>query len=401
MTESTMQDFQLNDEGICCTCNVLSLDQEFVECGICDKKFHAVCSSCSADDKWATKTMIQMFKASSTKRNFRFSCNYCLTALETNKADVNGLRVRKLEENMDRINSELKKITELVTPKEAAVKPSTAPSDQRKSNIWFDEEKLASVKAKPAESVLVINKGANSTVDKTNQDLVENMVVQGKIPVTKAYKNKEGNFVVVCDSTETRNTLKDQVHASNNNIELKTPREKRPAISIVGLAKNYENQEVVDLLVKQNIFLRQFSMGNNINDHISVFAVKRVRGKEGVYQAFARVSQLLRQGLRTFKDKVILGLSTCTIYDQFHVKRCNNCQSFGHYYKNCSHPAHVCAKCGGNHSTRECQSEDIMCTNCSKAGVEQCNHRADDQKCPTLCKIQDKMRKSYNFNNLN
>ena len=301
MAGSNMQEFQLNDEGICKTCNVLSLDQEYVQCGVCRLKFHAVCNSSSGDDKWATKTMIQMFKASSTKQNFKFLCNHCLTALETNMADSDAIRIRKMEENMERINAELMEIKKLVTPKEIAVvkscniDPQVIPKERQPiSNIWFDNEKLASVKAKPAESVLVINKAADSVIDKTNLDLIENMVVESKIPVTKSFKNKSGNLVVVCDSVESRDALKGRVHASNNNIEMKTPKEKRPVITIVGRAKNYENHEVVDLLVKQNNFLRQFSIGNNINDHMTIFSVKPIRGKADVYQAFARVSQVLR-----------------------------------------------------------------------------------------------------------
>ena len=124
------------------------------------------------------------------------------------------------------------------------------------------------------------------------------------------------------------------------------------------------------MLVQQNNFLRQFSQGNNIDDHINVFTVKPIRGKTDVFQAFARISQLLREGFRTFKDKITLGLSTCKIYDQYHVKRCNNCQTFGHYYRNCPSPeVNVCAKCGAAHPTRECVSPTPRCINCVKAAV--------------------------------
>ena len=56
------------------------------------------------------------------------------------------------------------------------------------------------------------------------------------------------------------------------------------------------NNEVIDLLVKQNSFIQQFAQSNDINDHISVFAVKPIRAQNGVYQAFARISKVLRQG---------------------------------------------------------------------------------------------------------
>ena len=91
--------------------------------------------------------------------------------------------------------------------------------------------------------------------------------------------------------------------------------------------------------MKQNYFLGQFAEINNVDEHIDVFMVKPLRGNQDVYQAFARVSNVVRQGFKTYNAKVI-GLSTCKIYDQYHVKRGNNCQSFDHFYKNC--PSVVC-----------------------------------------------------------
>ena len=156
----------------------------------------------------------------------------------------------------------------------------------------------------------------------------------------------------------------------------------------------------MDLIVKQNDFLTQFSSANNIADHFNVFAVKPIRNKPDVYQAFARVSKAIRKGFSTFKDRVIVGLSTCKVYDQFHIKRCNICQGFWHYYKNCPTPEnHCCAKCSMNHPTRECDSNLEKCTNCVKEGlpIEQCSHRADFINCPTMMKAQEKLRKNLNL----
>ena len=161
---------------------------------------------------------------------------------------------------------------------------------------------------------------------------------------------------------------------------------------------NYEHEEVVDMLIKQNNFLRQFSAVNDMKEHITVFAVKPIRGKVDVFQAFARVSSVLRDGFRTFNNKVNIGLSTCKIYDQYHVKRCNNCQGLGHYYRNCPTPDDpVCATCGDNHSTRECESLVQRCANCSKSGLtaEDSEHKANDQECPSIRKVQEKMKRNY------
>ena len=204
--------------------------------------------------------------------------------------------------------------------------------------------------------------------------------------------------------TEARDELKNQVNASNETIQMKTPSERRGAISIVGFSRQLENQEVVDTLVRQNNFLKQFSETSNINDHITVYAVKPLRNKPDLFQAFARVSSTIRQGLKTFNDKVLIGILTCKVYDQYHIKRCNNCQLFGHFYKDCPTPnTPVCSKCSLNHKTSECHSPQTKCSNCSKdeniAVLDSC-HQADDIKCPSMLKAQEKMKNNY-LNSMN
>ena len=96
----------------------------------------------------------------------------------------------------------------------------------------------------------------------------------------------------------------------------------------------------------------------------------------------------------------MVGLATCKIYDQYHIKRCNNCQGYGHYFKNCPTPdVHTCAKCGSDHPTRECQSLIYKCVNCVKAQLpnDECEHSAADQACVSLRKAQDKLKNNLNM----
>ena len=414
-----MQRCELDEGGKCITCNEVSLDPELIQCRLCNKRFHVVCSEASNDEKWAVKSMVATFKYTSTRRNFMFLCNNCLTNLEKNKADIDGQRIQKMESNMENITKELIEIRKLVSTNitissnadpeamnnvdttDSLPKPSVPKPKTSGTNIWHDTERLATVKAKPSESVLVINKSDDVETDQMNLDLVESKVIEGKIPVNKSYTNKDGNLVVVCNSVESRDALKDQLAESDGRIEMKCLRENLSVISLVGLKKNYEKDEVVNLLVGQNYFLKQFSESNNIGDHIKVFAVKPLKGNPDVFQAFARVSKVVRQGFKTFNDKVLVGISTCKIYDQYHVKRCNNCQSFGHFYKNCSSPGGpICAICSGNHSTNVCQSEMLTCVNCVKSELvppAECNHRADDPGCPTMRKQQEKLKTNLNL----
>jgi hypothetical protein len=103
----------------------------------------------------------------------------------------------------------------------------------------------------------------------------------------------------------------------------------------------------------------------------------------------------MRKGFRNFNDKVSIGLTSCKIYDRFHVKRCNNCQGLGHYYKECPTPdVPCCAKCGLDHATNTCSAAVSKCVNCTKAGKTSTDHTAFDPKCPVLQAEVEKKKKS-------
>ena len=242
--------------------------------------------------------------------------------------------------------------------------------------------------------MLVVNQG--------NSDSVEKAIVDNVIPVTKSFKNNSGDLVIVCDTQDSRDKLKNAIASTTENIEMKAVTGKKPSITIVGLSKKYTKEEVISMIVSQNQFVRHFSTVNDINEHIDIHDIKPTRSKPDVFQVFASVSEALRKGFKNYRDKVTIDLLSCKVYDRFHIKRCNNCQGLGHFYKECSTPEiSCCAKCGQNHATNDCNTEEKQCINCKKAGVENPNHAAYDPKCPTMAALIEKKRKSNeSFSNM-
>ena len=77
------------------------------------------------------------------------------------------------------------------------------------------------------------------------------------------------------------------------------------------------------------------------------------------------------------------------------IKRCNNCQELGHFYKECPTPTvPCCAKCGLDHRTNNCNATAWKCINCVKSKEENPNHATFDHKCPTMLKLLKKRMKS-------
>ena len=392
---------KLNADGICSLCDKLSLTLESIQCFTCKLHFHTVCPNAGEAETLGTKSFFTAYNRSSTKGNFKFFCNPCLTKLENDMADSEANRLNTLETNMDSINAELTEIKSLLAkqlknPPVAKEQRPKVQSYHHESSIWFNKDKLATVKVSPSEPVLVVNNAGDA-----NKDSVEKAIMDNAIPVTKTYINNAGDLVLVCDTTDSRDKLKEIIATNNEEIHMKEVSSKRPSITIVGLSKSYNKEEIISQIVSQNQFVRHFSMANTIEEHIEIFDVKPTRSNNTVFQAFASVSNALRKGFKNYNDKIVIGLMNCKIYDRHHVKRCNNCQVYGHYYKNCPTPnVHCCAKCGDDHATNVCISATRKCINCSKAGTIEMDHAAYDRNCPCLLE-NIKKKKNSNEKHLN
>jgi len=56
---------------------------------------------------------------------------------------------------------------------------------------------------------------------------------------------------------------------------------------------------------------------------------------------------------------------------------CNRCQKYGHIAPDCKEESSTCARCGGDHRTRECTADGTKCTPCGST-----DHQTNDERCP-------------------
>ncbi|XP_011141120.2 uncharacterized protein LOC105184204 [Harpegnathos saltator] len=69
------------------------------------------------------------------------------------------------------------------------------------------------------------------------------------------------------------------------------------------------------------------------------------------------------------------------------VKRCNNCQRFGHIEAQCrgGSRAMMCATCASKgHHSKSCSSSHLACINCLRRKLPFPNHRTSSDICPTF-----------------
>ena len=89
---------KLDGNGNCPNCNQASIEGEHVKCYSCKELFHAVCNNATQEMKLANKTTINHFLLPSTKNNFVFYCDRCLTQNEIRQTESNEARIDNLED---------------------------------------------------------------------------------------------------------------------------------------------------------------------------------------------------------------------------------------------------------------------------------------------------------------
>ena len=76
-------------------------------------------------------------------------------------------------------------------------------------------------------------------------------MVENEIPLKESHKNKESGLVLVCESKTSRDELRELVRVANVDLEVNSPNSKQIPITLVGLAKSYEPDEIMKMLATQ------------------------------------------------------------------------------------------------------------------------------------------------------
>lgn len=380
---------KLDNSGVCNLCQTTAQANEYVQCFMCKDSFHAVCPNTPAAEKIATKTTVSSFLLNSTKSNFLFLCDCCLTKFEISLANTEAQRINELEQKFLHVDTQLSEIKTLLSAQSSKL-PETG-------NPWFDKQNWGSVKAPPAPSVLVISKHNDVDKNKENLKVVEKKVMDNNIPLQKTFKNKKGDLCMVLNSAKTRDDLSVLVNQEGSDIVVEKRDRSNLTVSIVGLTEESDKEHVKAMFIKQNDFVSRFAAVNSIDEHFKVLSVRPLKNNSNKFQVFASVSPIIREGLKNNYDRVILGLVSCKVYDQHHVKRCFKCQSFGHYSRDCTADESTCAKCSGSHSTSECTSGSKKCINCTRKGLSEHDHYASDHTCPIFqSEVEKKKQNALN-----
>lgn len=384
--------FALDRSGKCSACDNKPPDGELINCSTCKLVFHALCPTSNDENYICRKTFLGLWHGPSVRSNFQWHCDTCLTIQEEKAVSI-------LEDRFD-------KLVNLVSELSVEVKSLKAPSahqcdsmsnvrdnaihehNPETSSAWANKAGVQRVKS----SLVLRNKSGVVAADR-NSDLqkLKALAMKNNIPVSRVGHDSSGNTFIDCPTESDRNRLQPLLAQDFVEKNVSAVKEKLPCISITGIAEEVTKTNLPVLLSKQNPKLDAMIKSG---EEFSVLFVKPVGDTS---TAVVRVSSKIRDMIRSDRNRLFLGITTCRIFDRFHVKRCNKCQDFGHFKDNCPNPAR-CGYCGENHESDSCPHKDKdpsthSCVNCKRENPQNCvGHNAFSRNCPSYINAQKRLQ---------
>ena len=438
-----MRLFELNTTGICTTCNK-KVSEEKIKCSSCEKYFHATCSP--TDPICTNKAFLKTFiNTSANKLNFSWMCDHCLTLSENDRValmseQISALRnaVTQLAEDKsvsadelkaqmkaqmsqefslltEHITSDIKaRITEQVTQQindqvtqefekftasqsaefdKLTTTISANASDPTPSDntgpIWksrqSDKDLRASLMVKPDEY--------GNPIDPQK---VKKIILENGVPVDKITVSSSGDTFINLPNLKSREKLQPLLERDHNDHNILLLKKKLPQISILDVTDDLSKEDIKTGLISQNEAIS--TLVDSGHELSVVFTRPPPHGKL-YHQVTVRVSPEIRRAIKAAGNKVHLSDGHCRVADNFHIKRCNKCQSFGHYASKCKPDSQdICGYCGEHHKSSECliknsPSHTHKCCNCETAGLENFEgHSTFWRDCPAYKIQQDKLK---------
>ena len=177
---------------------------------------------------------------------------------------------------------------------------------------------------------------------------------------------------------------------------------KLPSISILNVEDFTNKDEFIVKMKKQNPDIEALLEAGSVFKIVFSKKLNMTENEKQHYQLVVRVSEDIRKVIKQMGNWIYYNLTALRVVDRFYIKRCNKCQHFGHYQKDCTNQIH-CGLCNStDHTSTECpkkemEKKDYACVNCQRNKKEFKGHSAHWHKCPTYIELQSKLKKSIPY----
>lgn len=316
-------------EENCLKCKERIKADNSIQCeGICKKSFHLKCVNISGKEYNIVKHL----------SNFKWLCDSCMPYLNST------MQIRKeFTEFKETILNEIRELKE---------KPGgSVKSDNPKNNITYSN-------VVSGEAVIIKPK-AKQDCSKTKETVIKKLKPSAmEVGITQVKNIKDGGILIKCKTKEETEKVKTEAEKSlGRQYQIKIPQLKNPCVKVVDIEEKMDDNELLECIKKQNVFLRHDNMD------IKVVTTRKMINR---YMAILECDptthvRILEEG------SLCIGWSpNCRVFDYVRIYRCFKCGGFNHKAETCDNE--VCVRCGeSGHKKDECQSEVLKCVNCSEA----------------------------------
>ena len=381
-----MNSHEVDGNGICSTCTSTVNDCDVLKCNDCRSFYHAICGTDTLP--FGPKSNVSSFKKFKCE-NFVFCCDSCMTRRENQEASTLKEQVDELKDSIKELAAEFKAFK--------AESRSTVPPKGNVNSLsesWSDKVRNTSTK----NSSLCL-KSSGKPVD---LNFVKKIAVDNSIQVSGTSVKTNGDVYVNLSNVENRDKIVPLLavnHPADNIVKLKS---KLPTISILNVETFISKEDFISKVKQQNPAIKELI---ELGSEFSIAFVRSDDNSETTqkyYQVVARIGDDIREQIKLNNNKIYVDLNAHRIVDLFYIKRCNWCQTFGHYQEKCQSETFRCGFCCGPHASTTCllKNQDVSkftCPNCKDVNKQCSGHSRHWFKCPTYLEAQNKMKKSIPF----
>ena len=428
MSDST---YLLSSTGECTNCKEKAEEKEIINCMVCEKHFHALCREGDRAKLICVKSFVPMFL--NAKPGFNWRCDVCLTRAEIDNNATVQEKINSIDRKVDSLSDVVNNLVKLVTNKSAAnleeIKLSISEEITTKISSEFDKIKtsiateIASLKTSeqtpsldntPTTSTVWDNRDKvkelrTSLLIKRNEasgtsvdvDKLEKTAIDNGIPVNSVHVTDSGDIFVNLPDKASRDKLQPLLRDTDPTNEIVTLKSKLPTIALLGVIREYTKTDITNMILKQNKVIRVLAEEGS---HISVLYTKAPADDKPYHQVVLRVSPDIRRAISNHDDFVHMGKLVHKVVDRFYVRRCNNCQIYGHHKDKCPTPRNpVCGYCADTtHMSNACPIKSgaksaFTCQNCKSKNLKFQGHSTFWYNCPSYKEQQKKLERSIDY----
>jgi hypothetical protein len=237
----------------------------------------------------------------------------------------------------------------------------------------------------------------SSTKEATAEDIAKeiraNIKPQDlKIGVSSFRIGKE-SVIIGCPKADDADALIARVNThSNGTLAAKAAQRRNPIVILKGVGKEYDDNEIPELLIQQNE-----AVANTSTSKMEIKIVRVLKNKnDKLKNCMLQVTPAIRTAMLD-SERVNLGFMRVHVEDVSPLLQCYKCQGFGHTSLKCTEKTERCVKCAKAHSTKDCTATEDKCWNCCKAKKSSINHRANSKTCPFLVMMEARALERINY----